>query len=42
MIFDDFFIPPIISGIFIDEIKMSLPKDEIKNGHYCPDKIQDM
>lgn len=33
MIFDDFFIPPIISGIFIDEIKMSLPKDEIKNGN---------
>lgn len=28
-----FFIPPIISGIFIDEIKMSLPKDEIKNGN---------
>ena len=33
MIFDDFFIPPIISGIFIDEIKMSLPEDEIKNGN---------
>lgn len=30
MIFDDFFIPPIISGIFIDEIKMSLPKVELK------------